>query len=32
MNNIDQNPGKILGLTSVKKYWKHTGQVKIESD
>ena len=28
--NIDMNAAKELGLTGVKKYWRHTGQVEME--
>ena len=32
MNNADLDTIKILGLTSIKKYLKHAGQVKLKLD
>lgn len=32
INNADLDKANKLGLTSIKKYWRYTGQVKIKLD
>ena len=32
MSNADLDAAKELGLTSIKKYWRRAGQVKMELD
>ena len=32
MSDVDLDVAKKLGLTGIKKYWKHAGQVEIKQD
>ena len=32
MSNINLNLAKELRITSIKKYWRHTGQFEMELD